>query len=191
MPAEERRRVIIDAASRLFAERGYVATTTAQLAAAASVTEPILYRHFPGKRDLYLACIDDAWAAVREALEGAIDVEGDPAEWSSVAAKVGLQVLQRDHRGQLWIGALTEPNTDEQVREVAARHLRDLHTLVADLFERARSAGGNDAARNVTAEAWIFLAVGVLYAITSDAGGPSPEELDAVLTSRQSWLRPT
>jgi AcrR family transcriptional regulator len=58
LPATERRELIVDAAGRLFGERGYDATRLDEIAAAAGVTKPILYRHFDSKRDLYLALLD-------------------------------------------------------------------------------------------------------------------------------------
>jgi AcrR family transcriptional regulator len=53
MSAEERKRAIIKAALPLFARRGFAATTTRELAKAAGVSEPLLYKHFPGKEALY------------------------------------------------------------------------------------------------------------------------------------------
>lgn len=50
----ERRQLIEDAASRLFAERGYEATSLDQVAAAAGVTKPVVYLHFASKQDLHL-----------------------------------------------------------------------------------------------------------------------------------------
>ena len=50
--------MIIAAAGRLFGERGYEATRLDEIAAAAGVTKPIVYRHFDSKRDLYLALLD-------------------------------------------------------------------------------------------------------------------------------------
>jgi AcrR family transcriptional regulator len=56
--ADERRATITEAAGRLFGERGYDATTLDDIAAAAGVTKPILYRHFDSKRDLYLGLLE-------------------------------------------------------------------------------------------------------------------------------------
>jgi AcrR family transcriptional regulator len=58
LPVAERRAVIVEAAGRLFGERGYEATRLDEIAAAAGVTKPIVYRHFDSKRDLYLALLD-------------------------------------------------------------------------------------------------------------------------------------
>jgi AcrR family transcriptional regulator len=57
LPGAERRELIIEAAGRLFGERGYDGTRLDDIAAAAGVTKPVLYRHFDSKRDLYLALL--------------------------------------------------------------------------------------------------------------------------------------
>ena len=44
----------------------------------AGVTEPILYRHFPSKRHLYLACLDAAWTRVQVLWDKALADEPDP-----------------------------------------------------------------------------------------------------------------
>ncbi|MGH2923027.1 MAG: TetR/AcrR family transcriptional regulator, partial [Solirubrobacterales bacterium] len=58
LPVAERRALIVEAAGRLFGERGYERTRLDEIAAAAGVTKPIVYRHFDSKRDLYLALLD-------------------------------------------------------------------------------------------------------------------------------------
>lgn len=54
----ERRRQLFDVALRLFAERGFEATTMDEIAEAAGVTKPLLYQHFSSKRALYLELVD-------------------------------------------------------------------------------------------------------------------------------------
>jgi AcrR family transcriptional regulator len=54
MAAEERKAAIVNAALPLFARKGFSETTTKDLAKAAGVSEPLLYRHFPSKEALYL-----------------------------------------------------------------------------------------------------------------------------------------
>jgi AcrR family transcriptional regulator len=58
LPPGERRALIVDAAGRLFGERGYEGTRLEDVAAAAGVTKPILYRHFADKAALYLALLE-------------------------------------------------------------------------------------------------------------------------------------
>jgi AcrR family transcriptional regulator len=56
--AAERRREIELAAGRVFAERGYAAARLDDIAAAAGVTKPVIYRHFGSKKELYLALLE-------------------------------------------------------------------------------------------------------------------------------------
>lgn len=58
MTAGVRRAAILDAAVRLFSERGFRGTTTRALADAVGVTEPVLYEHFKSKHELYAAIIE-------------------------------------------------------------------------------------------------------------------------------------
>jgi AcrR family transcriptional regulator len=55
---DARRELIEGAAARLFAERGYGGTTLDEIASAAHVTKPMVYRHFESKKALYLALLE-------------------------------------------------------------------------------------------------------------------------------------
>jgi TetR/AcrR family transcriptional regulator len=55
LPAEDRRRQLLDTALDFFARKGFEGTTTKEIAAAAGVTEAIIFRHFPSKQALYSA----------------------------------------------------------------------------------------------------------------------------------------
>ena len=54
---EARRQQLIDSARRLFAERGFNGTTTREIAAAAGVTEAVIFQHFSDKDSLYAAIL--------------------------------------------------------------------------------------------------------------------------------------
>jgi len=54
----ERRALIEGAAARLFAQRGFEATTVEAIVAAAGVSKPMLYRHFDSKKDLVIALME-------------------------------------------------------------------------------------------------------------------------------------
>jgi AcrR family transcriptional regulator len=58
LPGAQRRELILEAAGRLFGERGYAHASLDQIAAAAGVTKPILYRHFDSKKALYLSLLE-------------------------------------------------------------------------------------------------------------------------------------
>jgi AcrR family transcriptional regulator len=53
-----RRRLIEEAATRLFAQRGYLPTTVEDIVQAAGVTKPMLYRHFESKQELCVALLE-------------------------------------------------------------------------------------------------------------------------------------
>lgn len=53
----ERRRVILDAALSLFAKHGFRGVSVEAIAAAANITKPVLYDHFPSKQRLFLEVV--------------------------------------------------------------------------------------------------------------------------------------
>lgn len=59
LPKDLRRQQLISNAARVFASQGYHSTTMDHIASASQVTKPVLYQHFMGKRDLYLAVLDE------------------------------------------------------------------------------------------------------------------------------------
>jgi AcrR family transcriptional regulator len=58
------RRALADAATRLFAERGYEETTIADLAEAAEIAPRTFFSYFPAKEDVLFADLDDRLAAL-------------------------------------------------------------------------------------------------------------------------------
>ena len=80
----ERRQQLIDAGLRVFAERGFRGATTRQIAAAAGVTEAVIFQHFPDKDGLYAAILEqkagepqaEQWLTELEARSAANDDEG-------------------------------------------------------------------------------------------------------------------
>jgi AcrR family transcriptional regulator len=58
LTAAERHSLIEDAAARLFARRGYDATTVEQIVSEAGVSKPMLYRHFESKKDLCMVLLE-------------------------------------------------------------------------------------------------------------------------------------
>jgi len=77
LPRSARRRQLLAAAQEVFVAQGYHAAAMDDIADRAGVSKPVLYQHFPGKLDLYLALLEEhaeaMVAAVREALESTTD----------------------------------------------------------------------------------------------------------------------
>src|SRR3954454_14024548 len=57
LPASDRRRQLIETALDFFSRKGFEGATTKEIAAAAGVTEAIIFRHFPSKQALYTAVL--------------------------------------------------------------------------------------------------------------------------------------
>jgi TetR/AcrR family transcriptional regulator len=144
LPAAERREAIVDAALRVFSEGSYRGTTTAEIAREAGVSEPILYRHFASKRDLYLAAIEAAWERLRTTWEEAMATE-PPSAWIPIMAK--SYVCLRDAKpvvSDLWMQAVVEAGDDEEVRKFLKRHMREVHNFMANVIQRVQEAGSVD-----------------------------------------------
>jgi AcrR family transcriptional regulator len=77
LPRQERRRQLLDAALEVFVSQGYHAAAMDEIAERAGVSKPVLYQHFPGKLDLYLALldqsVDELVGTVRDALRSTSD----------------------------------------------------------------------------------------------------------------------
>jgi AcrR family transcriptional regulator len=188
MPAVERRAALLETACGVFARGSYRGTTTKDIAHEAGITEPILYRHFPSKRDLYLACLDEAWARVQALWDKALAAEPDPSGWLQA---IGLAYLSaRDKRARLvdfWIQALTEASDDPHIRRYLRRQIRDVHDFVERVIARAQAAGGVLPDRDASAEAWIFIAIGLLGTIDRRLS-LLDGELARIVASRRRWM---
>jgi AcrR family transcriptional regulator len=72
MRAPERRAQLLEVARRAFATAGFHAVSMEEVAEQAGVTKPILYDHFPSKKDLYLALLDEDLNVLHGMIEEAL-----------------------------------------------------------------------------------------------------------------------
>src|ERR687886_2045753 len=72
LPRSARRMQLLQAAQDVFVAQGYHAAAMDDIADRAGVSKPVLYQHFPGKRELYLALLDDGTAALLESVRDAL-----------------------------------------------------------------------------------------------------------------------
>jgi AcrR family transcriptional regulator len=77
LPRPARRRQLLGAAQEVFVAQGYHAAAMDEIAERAGVSKPVLYQHFPGKLELYLALLDESVeelvGIVRQALSSTTD----------------------------------------------------------------------------------------------------------------------
>src|SRR5882724_10337895 len=122
LKAPERREQLIEVATKLFAKHGYEATTTAAIAEAAGVTEPILYRHFKSKQEMFVAIVramsDHTMRQWRQLIEGVTD----PAERiRRVASEYPSHIQKLSDAYHVLHGALST-SRDPKVLKVVREH---------------------------------------------------------------------
>jgi AcrR family transcriptional regulator len=145
MPAGERRRLILRAAGRLFAERGYAATRLDDVAAAAHVTKPIVYRHFDSKKALYLALLDKHEADLPGFFAG-IDRRAQPAQAVRAILEDWLDYVRANQHA--WLMLFRDSSGDAEIQGVRRRvSLRAREVLAAFIAERAAGAIPRDQIR--------------------------------------------
>lgn len=162
LPATERRRQILDAAVDVFARLGFATAGTADIARAAGIGEPTIYRYFANKRDLYLAAIrrssdeiQEAWSAIAE----------DAPDALTALQRIGIWYYQRlQSRPELLLlrtRSMSE-SQDEGVAEEVREQYRAVMQFVEQLFRRAQRDGQIAVDADVTTMTWLFMAVGSL-----------------------------
>jgi AcrR family transcriptional regulator len=136
MPRDERRAQLLAAATDVFVNNGYHATVMDDIAERAGVSKPVLYQHFPGKLELYLALLErhtdelvrrvlaaieethDNWQRVRNAVGAYFDfVDGD--------GEAFRLVFESDLRNQPAVQSLVEQANTVCVEAIAQAVVAD------------------------------------------------------------------
>lgn len=116
-PADERRREILDAATRLFRVRGFQATTVQAIAAESNVAAGTIYLHFPSKEAILVALQEDFESGLLDRV-AALAAELLAEEDASGALVSYEQVVDR-----LIDGMVAYTLARRELSQVLARHL--------------------------------------------------------------------
>jgi len=189
LTAGERRQAVLDTACRVFAVSSYRGATTAEIAREAGISEPILYRHFGSKRDLYLACLDEAWADLRELAETAVAER--PETCLGAVADAFMAKRAKIRVIDLWIQGLNETAEDPVITRALRRQIGEVHDFFTGLIVDGQARGVVAADRDPRAEAWIFVAGGLLATIDQRLGGLLGSDFEAVRRERRRWMHAT
>jgi AcrR family transcriptional regulator len=165
LPAAKRREQLLDTAVTLFAERGYAGATTAELAKAAGVTEPIIYRHFESKKNLFVAVIDRTSELVTQTWERQLKTARDPAH--RLRRLIGANPMVTDRgRGfyRVIIQAMMEID-DAEILAAIQRHITALHRFVSQEVENAQGEGQVSRYYSPEITAWTLLHLGLGYGV--------------------------
>lgn len=134
--ADNRLPQLLDAAARLFARRGYAATSMRDIAVEVEMKSGSLYYHFPSKEDLLLAVYQAGVQALEVATAEAVAKEADPWVRLEVLCRAHLEVVLRDSDyAQVLIRVLPDdiPQAADRLREMRERYEQVFRRVVAQL----------------------------------------------------------
>jgi AcrR family transcriptional regulator len=152
----------VEAAIVEFAARGYREVGTIDVARRVGVSEPAIYRHFPSKREIYLAAldhstrtIDDAWRSLAARGPTPLDALRAIGRWSFE------QLRENPPHLALRARALVESSEPAAVQRLRT-HFEDSRRTIQRLYRAAQAAGQVPATLDVRARAWAFMGIGAL-----------------------------
>jgi AcrR family transcriptional regulator len=163
LPRSARRKQLLEAAQEVFVAQGYHAAAMDDIAERAGVSKPVLYQHFPGKLELYLALLDTHCDALIERMRTAMKSSNDNK--SRVAAATSAYFDFIDHESEAFrLVFESDLRNDPAVRERFERVERGCleaisETIMADTGigrERAELlAAGLCGAAEIAARFWL------------------------------------
>jgi TetR/AcrR family transcriptional regulator, transcriptional repressor for nem operon len=168
----ENRRTILEAAGRLFRERGFEAVTVAEIMKAAGLTHGGFYGYFKSKDDLIAH-------ALGEALTNAAAPSGDLAAYIA-------SYLSRTHRDDLACGCPTAALATETIRQSGDARTEMTTGLKRQIERLCRVASGDNAPqrRRTAIGSWAAMVGAIILARMSD----DPALSDDVLDQTRAWL---
>jgi AcrR family transcriptional regulator len=170
LPAPDRRRQIIESARDVFAEQSYAKVGTADLAKAAGLSEPALYRHFSGKKELFIETLRSTGPKLLQIWqEIASDIE-DPLEtlWA-----IGVHYYDhlQSHSGNMKIQfqAVSEAD-DPDIREALRENFGAFVAFVTETLDEGKRRGIVRGDIDSELLAWQFLGIGFTLDLVSFLG---------------------
>ncbi len=161
MSAEERERQILDTAKRVLASSNYRASTTARIAAEAGVSEPVIYRHFHSKKELFLRVLDDTAAFMLSYWGKAAEGLTDPVE---IIRAVGTShfffIQQHQAEAKILFQAVSEVD-DPDIKNNLNRHFGGFAMFMLALLEEGKKRGQIREEVDTLVAAWELLALGI------------------------------
>ena len=166
--SEEKRARFLPEIARCFAEQGYRRATTKGLAKACAVQETILYRLWPGKKEMFLAAIEyvyqlsaGTWREVlsRRQGEGASDAERLLEYESRHLGEFGLY--------RIIFAGLSETD-DPEIRAALRRMFQSFHEEVRLRVAEHRGRDQGRSPIDVEQAAWAFLGLGMVANLSRD-----------------------
>lgn len=170
LPAAQRKEQLLDTAVALFAEHGYAGATTADLAKAAGVTEPIIYRHFESKKALFIAVIERTSELTMGTWDRQLRNAKDPAQ--RLRRLIGANPMVSDKgRGiyRVIVQAMMEIQ-DPDILAAIQHHVQRIHAFVTSEVVHAQETGQVSKRFSPEITAWSLLHLGLGYGVMEPLG---------------------
>lgn len=167
LTAAERKAQLLGVAARVFARRGYAGTTTAELAESAGVSEPIIYRHFRSKKELFVELVRQTGAETVASWERSLEGLSDPVERLAKLIRSNPMVSPRGYaRYRVIVQALAEAE-DAEIHGALAEHVGALKGVIEREVRGAQEAGVVSRRFSPELTAWTLIYVGVGHGTTA------------------------
>jgi AcrR family transcriptional regulator len=131
LPPDKRRALIEDAGAKLFAEHGYGATRLDDVAGAAGITKPVLYRHFDSKKALYLALLQKHAQQLPRFVDPTVGDEPLVARLPAILDGWFAYVQEHPYAWQM---IFRDTSGDDDVRAARRQVQERARTILADLL---------------------------------------------------------
>jgi AcrR family transcriptional regulator len=139
-----RRRQLLDAAMEVFVARGYHAAAMDEIAERAGVSKPVLYQHFPGKQDLYLALLDESIEALVEAVRHALVSTNDNRQRVNATFAAYFEYVA-EHRGTFRLVFESDLTSEPAVRERIDQVDRECADMISHVIKEDAGLADDEA----------------------------------------------
>jgi len=161
LPAAKRRLQIIESARGVFASQSYGKVGTADLARAAGISEPALYRHFASKKDLFIAALRATGPRLLEIWQEISYEYEDPLETLQAIGVYYYDHLESHAANmQMQFRALSEAD-DPEIRDALRDNFEAFVSFIADTLEEGKARGTVRKEVDSRMIAWQFLGSGM------------------------------
>ncbi|MBE7323497.1 TetR/AcrR family transcriptional regulator [Nocardioides sp. Y6] len=135
MPRRERRAQLLSSALEVFVAHGYHAAAMDDIADRAGVSKPVLYQHFPGKLELYMALLDQSAEAVTDAIRDALASTSDNKQ-RVAAAIAAFYAYVANETGAFRLVFESDLTNEPAVRSRVDRVTDDCAAAIAEVIQQ-------------------------------------------------------
>ena len=133
LPRKERREQLLGSALEVFVAQGYHAAAMDDIADRAGVSKPVLYQHFPGKLELYLALLDRSCDQIIDACRSALESTEDNKQRVEATMDVFYEYVAHD-TGAFRLVFESDLTNEPAVREQVDRVTNECTEAIAEVI---------------------------------------------------------